>query len=38
LKGEIDRLVVVEHLANAPGAQAASGWFPEAIKNLFWRS
>jgi hypothetical protein len=38
LKGEIDRLVVVEHLANAPGAEAASGWFPEAIKNLFRRS
>jgi Protein of unknown function (DUF2778) len=38
LRGEIDRLVVVEHLANAPGPETASGWFPEAIKNLFGRS
>jgi hypothetical protein len=38
LKGEIDRLVVVEHLANAPGAEASSGWLPDVIKNLFWRS
>jgi hypothetical protein len=38
LKGEIDRLVVVEHLANAPSPETASGWLPEAIKNLFGRS
>ncbi len=38
LKGEIERLVVVEHLANAPSPETASGWLPEAIKNLFGRS
>jgi hypothetical protein len=36
LKGEVDRLVVVEHLATAP--KTASGWFPEFIKDLFRRS
>jgi hypothetical protein len=35
LKGKVDRLVVVEHLANAPPAEAASGWLPAAIKSLF---
>jgi hypothetical protein len=38
LRGEIERLVVVEHLANAPSPETASGWLPEAIKNLFGRS
>jgi Protein of unknown function (DUF2778) len=38
LRGEIDRLVVVEHLANGPGPDTASGWLPEAIANLFRRS
>ncbi len=37
LKGEVDRLVVVDHLGNAP-TQEASGWLPEAIRNLFGRS
>jgi len=35
LKGEVDRLVVVEHLAIAPGPKTASGWLPEFIKDLF---
>jgi hypothetical protein len=35
LKGEVDRLVVVEHLATAPPARASSGWLPEALRNLF---
>jgi hypothetical protein len=35
LKGEIDRLVVVEHLAAAPPVRASAGWLPEAIRNLF---
>jgi hypothetical protein len=35
LRGEVDRLVVVEHLATAPGPKTASGWIPEAIKDLF---
>jgi Protein of unknown function (DUF2778) len=34
LRGEVDRLVVVEHLGNAP-SQEASGWLPDAIVNLF---
>jgi hypothetical protein len=38
LKGEVDRLVVVEHLATAPGSETASGWLPEFIKDLFRRS
>jgi Protein of unknown function (DUF2778) len=43
LKGKVERLVVVEHLANAPPAElanappaeTASGWLPAAIKSLF---
>jgi hypothetical protein len=38
LKGEVDRLVVVEHLATAQGPKTASGWLPEFIKDLFRRS
>jgi hypothetical protein len=38
LKGEVDRLVVVEHLATAPSPKTASGWLPEFIKDLFRRS
>ena len=38
LKGEVDRLVVVEQLATAPGPKTASGWLPEFIKGLFSRS
>ncbi|HXW28437.1 MAG TPA: DUF2778 domain-containing protein [Xanthobacteraceae bacterium] len=35
LKGDVDRLVVVEHLATAPTPRASSGWLPEALRNLF---
>jgi hypothetical protein len=38
LKGEVGRLVVVEHLASAPAPKASSGWLPEALRNLFNRS
>ena len=38
LKGEVDRLVVVEQLATAPGPKTASGWLPEFIRDLFRRS
>jgi Protein of unknown function (DUF2778) len=39
LNGEVNRLVVVEHLASPPAnAETASGWFPDIIKNLFGRS
>ena len=34
LKGEVTRLVVVEHLENPPGPKVASGWL-DAIKSLF---
>jgi Protein of unknown function (DUF2778) len=35
LKGEVTRLVVVEHLSNPPSTQVASGWFPKSLKDLF---
>ena len=35
LRGEVNRLVVVEHLATPPSSQIASGWFPKSIKDLF---
>ena len=35
LRGEVDRLVVVERLANAPPPRAGLGWLPEALRNLF---
>ena len=38
LRGEVDRLVVVEHLANAPTPRTGLGWLPEALRNLFNRS
>jgi hypothetical protein len=37
MSGEINRLVVVEHLATTP-AQTAWGWVPGAIKAFFGRS
>lgn len=36
--GEINRLVVVEHLATTPSPQTALGWLPETLKTLFGRS
>jgi hypothetical protein len=38
LSGEIDRLVVVEHLATAPSPKTAFGWLPATIRSLFGRS
>src|SRR5262245_1754468 len=38
LKGDVDRLVVVEQLATAPAPKTASGWLPDFIKDLFRRS
>jgi len=36
LRGEVTRLVVVEHLDNPPNSQvASSGWLGSAIRNLF---
>jgi hypothetical protein len=38
LSGEVNRLVVVEHLATAPTSKTAWGWLPGPIKALFGRS
>jgi hypothetical protein len=38
LSGQITRLVVVEHLAGAPGPKTASGWLTATIKAIFGRS
>ena len=38
LRGEVGRLIVVEHLPTAPSPRTASGWVPEFIKDLFRRS
>jgi hypothetical protein len=35
LKGEVDRLVVVEHFEGAPSPGTGFGWLPESIRNLF---
>ena len=35
LKGKVERLVVVEHLANTAPPETASGWLPADIKSLF---
>jgi hypothetical protein len=35
LKGEITRLVVVDRLDSPPNSAVASGWLPNAIRNLF---
>jgi hypothetical protein len=35
LNGEIDRLVVVERLADPPVAKTGIGWLPERLKTLF---
>jgi hypothetical protein len=38
LSGEINRLVVVEHLATTPTPKTASGWLAQTIKSLFGQS
>ena len=38
LSGEINRLVVVEHLATTPSPKTASGWVAQTVKALFGRS
>ena len=35
LRGDIQRLVVVEHLDNVPSPKTASGWLPDSIQALF---
>jgi hypothetical protein len=38
LHGEIDHIVVVEHLANRPDAQSTGDWLSDKVKDIFWRS
>jgi hypothetical protein len=38
LNGDVTRLVVVDHLANAPSPRTAEGWLPEKIRELFGHS
>jgi hypothetical protein len=38
LRGDIDHLVVVEHLADAPSPKTASDWFSNTLKSIFQRS
>ena len=38
LRGEFDRLVVVERLAAPPSSKTASGWLANALKDFFRRS
>jgi hypothetical protein len=38
LNGEVNRLVVVDHLADPPGPQPASQWFADTIKDLLRRT
>ena len=38
LNGEIDRLVVVEHLDSPPEPKTASGWLADRVKAFFIRS
>ncbi len=37
LRGDVNRLVVVEHLANAPSSKVAANWIPEPLRRLFKR-
>jgi hypothetical protein len=38
LQGDVTRLVVVEHLANAPSSKTAADWFTNTLKDIFRRS
>ena len=38
LNGEVNRLVVVDHLADPPGPQPATQWFADTIKDLLRRT
>jgi Protein of unknown function (DUF2778) len=37
-RGEIDKIVVVEHLGNRPDPQTTGDWFSDKVKDIFWRS
>ncbi len=34
-RGDVDKLVVVEHLADTPGSKIGLGWIPQSLRNLF---
>jgi len=38
LRGDITRIVVVEHLADAPSPKTAADWFSNTLKDIFRRS
>jgi hypothetical protein len=38
LRGEIDHIVVVEHLGNRPDAQSTGDWLSDKVKDIFGRS
>ena len=38
LRGDVNRLVVVEHLAEAPAPRTASDWLSDTLKDIFRRS
>jgi hypothetical protein len=35
MKGEVDRLIVVDHLTTVPEPRTGLGWLPESIRNWF---
>ena len=37
-RGEVNRLVVVEHLADPPSPKTASDWLSNTLKDIFGRS
>ncbi len=37
-RGEIDKIVVVEHLGNRPDAQTTGDWLSDKVKDIFGRS
>jgi hypothetical protein len=38
LRGDVTRIVVVEHLADAPSPKTAADWFSNKLKDIFRRS
>jgi hypothetical protein len=38
LRGDVTRIVVVEHLADAPSPKTAADWFSNTLKDIFRRS
>jgi hypothetical protein len=38
LRGDVTRIVVVEHLADAPSPKTAADWLSNTLKDIFRRS